>query len=106
MTEEILSILQYDRIILASNTNAGESWNATFTLRKNYRNDFINVFSSASYSYGDSRSIFDGTSSQNSSQWRNIITRNGKNAAEIARSDFAQGHRALANVTTEFKWER
>ena len=94
----------YERIILASNTSEGNSWNTTFTLRKNYSNDFINVFSQASYSYGDSNSIFDGTSSQNSSQWRGIITENGKNQARIGRSDFAQGHRVLVNSSIDFKW--
>ena len=94
----------YDRIILASNTSQGESWNTTFTLRKNYRSEFINVFSTASYSYGDATSIFDGTSSQNSSQWRNIITRDGKNSPRLSTSDFAQGHRALANASIDFKW--
>lgn len=94
----------YQNIILASNTSEGNSWNTTFTLRKNYRSDFINIFSTASYSYGDATSIFDGTSSQNSSQWRGIITRDGKNKPRLARSNFAQGHRVLANASVDFKW--
>ena len=94
----------YERVVLASNTSVGHSWNTTFTLRKNYLSEFIDVFGSASYSYGDSFAIFDGTSSQNSSQWRNIITKNGKNNAEEARSDFAQGHRVLFNTSVDFKW--
>lgn len=94
----------YERVVLASNTSVGHSWNTTFTLRKNYTSTLIDVFGSASYSYGDSFTIFDGTSSQNSSQWRNIITKNGKNNAEEGRSDFAQGHRVLFNTSVDFKW--
>lgn len=94
----------YERVILASNTNEGDSWNTTFSLRKNHTSEFVDVFSMASYSYGDATSIFDGTSSQNSSQWRNVITEDGKNQARIGRSDFAQGHRVLVNTSVDLKW--
>jgi len=53
-------------IYLASNTGEGYSWNASFTLTKPFENGFQG---SVSYSYGDSKNIFDATSSQNSSQW-------------------------------------
>ena len=96
---------KYRDVFLASNTDQGDSWNASFTARKNFRSELVDVFASATYSYGDSRAIFDGTSSQNSSQWRNQQTVNGKNSnLPLTRSDFSQGHRALANVSTEFKW--
>jgi outer membrane receptor for ferrienterochelin and colicin len=92
----------YGGIYLGSNTNEGYSWNASFTLTKPMdENGFAGSFT---YSYGDSYTIFDGTSSQNSSQWRGIQTVNGKNRAELGRSDFAQGHRFLANFGKEFKW--
>jgi len=94
----------YERIILASNTSEGDSWNASATLTHNLRADKFSLQSSATYSYGDSRSIFDGTSSQNSSQWRNIYTVDGKNTARIATSDFAQGHRVFANFTASYEW--
>ncbi|MBU2948523.1 TonB-dependent receptor [Zobellia uliginosa] len=92
----------YDRIILASNTGDGSSYNASFTLRKPFQNGFAGQ---VSYSYGDSDVIFEGTSSQNSSQWRGIQTVNGKNSRlRVATSDFAQGHRISANASYEFKW--
>ncbi len=96
---------EYGSIILASNTDQGYSWNTTFTLNKNFKSELFDLFSSASYSYGVSKSIFDGTSSQNSSQWRNIETVNGKNSEiNLATSDFDPGHRVLANVSADFKW--
>ena len=94
----------YGRVIVASNTSEGTSWNASATLRNVFRQDKFSLFSTASYSYGDAESIFDGTSSQNSSQWRNLYTVDGKNRARLSTSDFAQGHRIVANVTAEYEW--
>ena len=92
----------YGRIILASNTSAGDSWNGALTIRKPFENGFSGQIS---YSYGEANAIFDGTSSQNSSQWRNIQTVNGKNSRlPVSRSDFDQGHRISSNMSYEFKW--
>lgn len=97
----------YGRIILASNTGAGDSWNTSFTLRKPFVDvtNWLGLEGSLSYSYGESTAIFDGTSSQNSSQWRNIQTVNGKNSnLPITRSDFNQGHRITSTAGINFKW--
>ncbi len=89
----------YGRITLGTNTGEGFSYNASVTLRKPFSNGFQG---SVSYSYGEAESIFDGTSSQNSSQWRNIQTVNGKNAdIPLGRSDFSAGSRITANVSYE-----
>lgn len=89
----------YGRIILGSNTGEGFSYNTSFTLRKPFDNGFQG---SVSYAYGESEAIFDGTSSQNSSQWRGIQTVNGKNSnLPTSRSDFSQGSRFSANVSYE-----
>ncbi len=87
----------YGRIILGSNTDLGHSYNVSVTVTKPIENGFAG---SLSYSYGDAFSVFDGTSSQNSSQWRGIFSVNGRNNFEENwRSDFAQGHRILANLS-------
>jgi Carboxypeptidase regulatory-like domain len=92
----------YFGIYLGSNTSEGYSWNSSLTITKPFENGFGG---SISYSYGDSYSIFEGTSSQNSSQWRNQVTVNGKNnPGKASRSQFAQGHRLIANASYEFKW--
>ncbi|GMN06738.1 TonB-dependent receptor [Croceitalea sp. MTPC5] len=92
----------YGRIILASNTGGGNSTNATFTIRKPFDNGFAG---SVSYTYGESNKIFDGTSSQNSSQWRNILTVNGKNSnLPVTRSDFALGNRIIADASYQIRW--
>jgi hypothetical protein len=91
----------YTAIYLGSNTNEGYSYNATFTITKPIENGFG---ASASYTYGDGEFIFEGTSSQNSSQWRNVVTVNGKNRAELGNSNFATGHRVTANGTYQLNW--
>jgi hypothetical protein len=92
----------YDRIILASNTTKGETYNFVGTLSKSFQKGFQG---SISYSYGDSFAIFDGTSSQNSSQWRGIQNVNGKNAPlPVTRSDFSAGSRIIANMSYEKIW--
>ena len=94
----------YDRILLASNTGLGSSYNISGTLSHTLVNDKIDIRTSATYSYGESTVLLDGTSSQNSSQWRNLETVNGSNRPDLSVSDFAPGHRIIANSTIEFKW--
>lgn len=92
----------YDRIMLGYNTNEGYSWNFTASLFKPFDNGLSGTIA---YSYGDAWTIFDGTSSQNSSQWRGLQTVKGRNVEqELARSDFAQGHRMLGSVSYKFDW--
>ncbi len=92
----------YGRIIMASNTGGGEATNVTFSLRKPFENGFAGQ---VSYTYGESSKIFDGTSSQNSSQWRNIQSVNGKNSnLPVTRSDFSLGNRITANFNYELNW--
>ena len=92
----------YGRVILASNTGGGYAHNTTFSLRKPLENGFAGQ---VAWTFGDSYKVFDGTSSQNSSQWRNIQTVNGKNSQlPVTRSDFALGNRVTANVSYELRW--
>ncbi|MCE2613407.1 carboxypeptidase regulatory-like domain-containing protein [Flavobacteriaceae bacterium D16] len=92
----------YQGIYLASNTGAGYAHNTTISLRKPYDNGFA---AQVAWTFGESYKIFDGTSSQNSSQWRNIQTVNGKNSdLPVTRSDFALGNRITANVSYELRW--
>lgn len=92
----------YGRIILGSNTGEGYSWNASLGITKPFSNGFTG---NITYTYGDAYGIFDLTSSQNSSQWRNIQTVNGKNSRlPVTRSDFATGSRIMSWMSYEFIW--
>jgi len=94
----------YGRIILGSNNGEGYSWNASLGLTKPFTNGFTG---NVTYTYGDAYGIFDLTSSQNSSQWRNIQTVNGKNSRlPVTRSDFSTGSRITSWMSYEFSWLR
>ena len=94
----------YSDIYLGSNTGEGSSYNVSGTLSKNFFGPKLDITAQATYSYGDSDVLLDATSSQNSSQWRNLETVNGSNRPTLSRSDFSPGHRVVANSTFEFKW--
>jgi hypothetical protein len=79
----------------------GHSYNFSAALDKSFsRGLSVNL----SYGYGDSYSVFDGTSSQNNSQWRFTKAQNGRNNLVPSRSDFAQLHRINAFVAKRFEY--
>lgn len=87
----------YQRIMLGYNTSEGYAYNFSASLSKPFANGFFAQFS---YSYGDSYAVFDGTSSQNSSQWRGLNSVGGRNFDQpLTRSDFASGHRFVGALS-------
>ncbi|WP_299764177.1 carboxypeptidase regulatory-like domain-containing protein [uncultured Dokdonia sp.] len=94
----------YEGIFLISNTNDGEAYNVSGTITKNFYSSKVDVRSSATYSYGRSTTVFEGTSSQNISNWAFNESVNGSNNLGTSISDFSQGHRTLANVVVDIKW--
>lgn len=92
----------YTFIILGSNTSVGYSYNLAASLSKNFSKGFSGT---VSYSYGDSYSLFDATSSQNNSQWRGFHNVNGRNTEQDPqRSTFAAGHRIFGQVAYELEY--
>jgi outer membrane receptor for ferrienterochelin and colicin len=92
----------YSSIYLASNTDEGHSYNLVASLTKPFSNGFASMLS---YSYGDAFTAFDGTSSQNSSQWRGYHNPMGRNTIiDAQRSTFAPGHRVLGQVSYELDY--
>ena len=93
----------YSRILLGYNTDKGYTYNFTVTLTKPL--DDKGLYGMFAYSYGDSYSIFDGTSSQNSSQWRGLHSIGGRNFDQpVSRSDFSQGSRFILSLSKKFFW--
>ncbi len=87
----------YGQIMLGGNTNKGYAYNVTLQLRKNFA---MGLNANIAYTYGTSYSIFDGTSSQNSSQWNYLVSSPiPKNKAELARSGFDPGSRIVGNLS-------
>ncbi|WP_439185147.1 TonB-dependent receptor [Carboxylicivirga taeanensis] len=89
----------YTGIYLGSNTSKGHSLNFSTMFDKNWNNG---LFASLGYNYGVAKSINDGQSSQNSSQWR-VPNRNGRNNLGLGYSVYDLGHRIMANVS--YKWD-
>lgn len=91
----------YSAVYVASNTSKGYTVNLSAQFAKDF--DF-GLSATAAYSFSDSYSLTEGTSSQNSSQWRGQMNINGRNNPEFGRSDFAVGHRALLALTQTIPW--
>ena len=89
-SEDIESAYSY--IMVGSNTNEGYTYNLTAQVQKQFDKGFIG---SIAYTYGVATAVFDGTSSQNSSQWRYYQQVNGRNNAVLTRSDFDMGSRVV-----------
>lgn len=91
----------YSAVYLGANTSRGYSYNTSVTLSKLF--DF-GLNATVAYSWGDSYALSEGTSSQNSSQWRGQVNVEGRNNPSYGRSDFAAGHRALAALSYTHYW--
>lgn len=93
----------YSAVYLASNTSKGYSYNLSASFAKNFGRA-LNL--NASYSYNDSYALSEGTSSQNSSQWRGQVNIDGRNFASYGRADFAAGHRVITAASYRYDWSR
>ncbi len=92
----------YTGIFLATNTNRGYGYNFAATITKPFSNGFNGTIG---YSFGDSYTVNDGTSSQNNSQWRGYQNINGlNNLGEVQRSDFAPLHRVFASLSYRIEY--
>ena len=91
----------YSAIYLASNTSEGYTYNLSASLEKRFDMGLTATFA---YSYGDAYALTEGTSSQNSSQWRGQVNIDGRNNPEFGRSDFAVGHRYVSSLSYTFNW--
>lgn len=93
----------YTAVYVASNTSEGYTYNITTKLMKEW--DF-GLSAMLAYSYNDAQSVNEGTSSQNSSQWRGQVNVNGRNNPVLGRSDFATGHRAVTALSYTHHWSK
>lgn len=93
----------YTGVYLLSNNQGkkGYSFNFTTTIDKAWRNNWA---VNANYSYGYSQVLNEGTSSQNSSQWRYMETVNGRNYLGLSTSDFDPKHRINMYAAKKFNY--
>ena len=93
---------RYTNIHRVGNTDRGYSYNISARVRNAFENVLVDnnrLKIDASYSYGDSWVVNDGTSSQINSLWDGVEHVNGANNLELSRSDFSTGHRVLGRLT-------
>lgn len=81
---------QFSNVILLTNTELGDVWNAYVKLEKPYKNGW---YAATSYAYGYARSVNDGTSSQAISNWRFNNTSGGPSDEDLGVSVFDVRHR-------------
>lgn len=82
----------YTAIYLGKNTSEGYTYSATASVNKTFKSG---LYASLAYTYGEAESLIEGTSSQNSSQWRGGFHVNGRNDPSYGPSDFGIGHRIV-----------
>ncbi len=81
---------QFGDVILLTNTDEGEEWTTSMRLARPFRNG---LYMSASWLYGESEVITEGTSSQAISNWRFNEVQGDPNNPTLGTSDFDPGHR-------------
>lgn len=91
---------QFSDVVLLRNTDEGSQWTALAKLERPFRNG---VYLSASWLYGESESVNDGTSSQAASNWGFAFTPGDPNNVPLARSNYDPGHRINAAVSYDFR---
>ncbi|HRB13349.1 MAG TPA: carboxypeptidase regulatory-like domain-containing protein, partial [Vicinamibacteria bacterium] len=89
----------FSDLILLTDTDKGHAYNLSARVERPFRNNWSAM---VGYSYGDSYSVNDGTSSQAASNWGNAYTRGNSNAVEEMRSRFAAGHRIQIAYSRNF----
>ncbi len=91
----------YSAIYLGRNTSEGFAYNFTASLSKNFNSG---IQAMLAYAYGEAEAVNEGTSSQNSSQWRGAFNVDGRNNAALGRSDFALGNRVIGSLGYKVDW--
>ncbi|MCB9274370.1 MAG: TonB-dependent receptor [Lewinellaceae bacterium] len=88
-------------VYVGSNTNEGYTYTVTAALAKKFG---FGLNATLAYTYGDAQAVSEGTSSQNSSQWRGQVSIDGRNTPVLGRSDFALGHRVMSSLSYKLNW--
>ena len=95
------SIKNFNDIILLDNTNKGYSWSVSAQLTKKFN---FGLSAMAAYTYGVSKSINDGTSSQALSNWKYNYVYSKSNSPELSYSSFDMRNRVIGNIGYTHKW--
>ena len=90
---------EFTNVIYLTNTNEGYNYSLSFQLRKEFKNGgLFNIF----YTYGMSKDLFSGTSSQAISNWGYNITSGDPNNPEMTYSSHDVRHRVALAISKKF----
>ncbi|MCP5102164.1 MAG: TonB-dependent receptor plug domain-containing protein [bacterium] len=91
----------FTNVIYLTNTNKGYNYNLSFQLQKKFTGGgLINT----SYTYGESKDLFSGTSSQASSNWGYNTTSGNPNDPELSHSSHDTRHRFMFAIAKTFRF--
>ena len=93
-------------IFLLSNNEGPKGYSYNFTVGVSKVIPRAGFSFNANYTYGQSVTTYEGTSSQNNSQWNNMINAIGRNFVTRSNSDFSLGHRITAYVSKKFTYAK
>lgn len=92
----------FTNVMYLTNTSKGYSYTVYARLQKQFSHGWM---ANASYSYGNSYSLNDGTSSTAYSNWRYAYTRTGNlNNLQLARNNYSQGSRVVGFISKRFTY--
>lgn len=95
------SIKNFNDIILLDNTNKGYSYSISTQLSKRFG---FGLNTMIAYTYGVSKSINDGTSSQAASNWKYNYMYSSVNSPELSYSGFDVRNRVIGSLGYTYKW--
>ena len=97
------STIPYSGIYVLDNVSKGYSYNISLKAEKSF--DFgLDVM--ASYTYGKSKTINNGSSSVAASNWTYNYTHGNPNEPELANSNFNVPHQVMVSLYEHFKWNK
>ena len=97
------STVPYSGIYVLDNVSKGYSYNISIKAEKSF--DF-GLDAMASYTYGKSKTINNGSSSVAASCWTYNYTHGNPNDPELANSNFNVPHQVMVSLYEHFKWNK
>ncbi|MGN7723150.1 TonB-dependent receptor [Chitinophaga sp. 22620] len=91
----------FEQVLLLENTSEGYTYNLSAEFTKTTSNG---LFAKVGYSFGEAKSLNDGTSSTANSNWRFPPNVNGLNNLDLGYSKYRMGHRVFGAVTKAFRY--
>ena len=97
------STVPYSGIYILDNTSKGYSYNLSIKAEKSFK---FGLDVMASYTYGKSKTVNNGSSSVAASNWTYNYTHGDPNNPELANSNFNVPHQMMVSLYQHIKWNK